>query len=253
MSLLKLEGIEKSFGAIRALKGISLTLERGEVLGLIGDNGAGKSTLMKVLSGAEIPDKGKIIFEDKEVKINSSRDARDLGIEMVYQDLSLCDTINVAKNIFLGREPIKKFLGLNFIDENLIHKKAEEIFKRFGISIPSTHALVKKLSGGQRQVVAIGRTILFDPKILIMDEPTASLAVKEVDKVLGLIKLLKTHNVATVLISHRLQDIMEVSDKIVVMYEGQKIAERKGGSETSLKELVQLIVRESAELSEEIT
>ena len=165
MSLLKIEGIEKSFGTIRALKGISLTLERGEALGLVGDNGAGKSTLMKVLSGAEIPDKGKIFFEDKETKINSPRDARDMGIEMVYQDLSLCNTIDVAKNIFLGREPIKKFLGLNFIDENLIHKKAEEILKKFGISLPSTYALVKKLSGGQRQTVAIGRTILFNPKI----------------------------------------------------------------------------------------
>lgn len=253
MSLLKLEGIEKSFGTVRALKSISLTLERGEVLGLVGDNGAGKSTLMKVLSGAEIPDKGKIFFEDKEVKINSPRDARDLGIEMVYQDLSLCNTINVAKNLFLGKEPIKKFLGLNFIDENLIHKKAEEILKKFGVNVPSTHALLKNLSGGQRQAIAVGRTILFDPKILILDEPTAALAVKEVGKVLELIKLLKNHNVATVLISHRLQDIMEVSDKIVVMYEGQKIAERKGG-ETSLVELVQLIAsRESAGLSEEIT
>lgn len=245
MSLLKLEGIEKSFGTIRALKGISLTLERGEVLGLVGDNGAGKSTLMKVLSGAEIPDKGKIFFNDKEVRLNSPRDARELGIEMVYQDLSLCNTINVAKNLFLGREPIKKLLGLNFIDENVIHKKAEEILKKFGINVSSTHALVKKLSGGQRQAVAIGRTILFNPKILIMDEPTAALAVKEVGKVLELIKLLKNHNVAIVFISHRLQDIMEVSDKIVVMYEGLKIAERKG-SETSLVGLVQLIAREPA-------
>jgi len=247
VSLLKLEKIEKSFGTIHALKGVSLTLEIGNVLGIVGDNGAGKSTLMKILSGAEIPDKGKIFFEDKEVTINSPRGARDMGIEMVYQDLSLCNTINVAKNIFLGKEPIKKFLGLNFIDEKLIHKRAEEILTRFGISLPSTHALVKRLSGGQRQTVAIGRTILFNPKILILDEPTAALAVKEVGKVLELIKLLKAHGVAIILISHRLQDILEVSDKIVVLYEGQNIAEREK-NETSLVELVQLIARESVEV-----
>lgn len=244
MSLLKLEKIEKSFGTIHALKGISLTLERGNVLGIVGDNGAGKSTLMKILSGAEMPDKGKIFFEDKEVKINSPRDARDMGIEMVYQDLSLCNTINVAKNIFLAREPIKKFLFLNFIDEKLIHKKAEEILKRLGIRLPSTYTLVEKLSGGQRQTIAIGRTILFNPKILILDEPTAALAVKEVGKVLELIKLLKSNGVSIILISHRLQDIIEVSDKIVVMYEGENIAERKK-NETNLVELVQLIARES--------
>ena len=247
MSLLKLEKIEKSFGTIHALKDVSLTLERGSVLGIVGDNGAGKSTLMKILSGAEIPDNGKIFFEDKEVEINSPRDARDMGIEMVYQDLSLCDTINVAKNIFLGKEPVKEFLGFKFIDEKLIHKKAEEILTRFGINLPSTYALVKKLSGGQRQTVAISRTILFNPKILILDEPTAALAVKEVGKVLELIKLLKSHGVAIILISHRLQDIIEVSDKIVVLYEGQNIAERDK-NETNLVELIQLIARESVGL-----
>ncbi len=246
LALLRLERIEKSFGAIRALSGVNLILEPGEVLGLAGDNGAGKSTLMKVLSGAIVPDKGRIFFEGQQVRFNSPRESRRLGIEMVYQDLSLCDTINVAKNLFLGREPVKKFLGLRFLNEIALHRQAKQILDNLSISVTSTRALVKTLSGGQRQAVAIGRTVLFNPKILIMDEPTAALAVKEVRKVLDLIRLLKTRGVAIILISHRLQDIMEVADRIMVMYEGEKVAERKAG-ETSLEELIRLIVRESSE------
>jgi simple sugar transport system ATP-binding protein len=245
--LLRLEGIIKSFGAVRALRGVDMELDGGEVLGLAGDNGAGKSTLMKVLSGAEIPDDGCIYFEGKQVRFNSPGEARELGIEMVYQDLSICDTINVAKNLFIGREPVKKFLGLRFLNETVIHKKAKQILDNLGIHVPSTYSLVKTLSGGQRQAVAIGRTVLFNPKILILDEPTASLAVREVGKVLELIQVLKDRGVAIILISHRLQDIMEVADRIMIMYEGVKVAERKV-SDTSLEELIRLIVREPSDV-----
>lgn len=247
--LLKLEGIVKSFGAVRALCGVDMTLKHGEVLSIAGDNGAGKSTLMKVLSGAVIPDSGRIFLKGEEVLFRSPGDARKLGIEMVYQDLSLCNTINVAKNIFLGREPVKKFLGLPFLDEPLLHQRARDILQNLEVKIPSTHSKVETLSGGQRQAVAIGRTILFNPCILIMDEPTAALAVREVRKVLDLIRLLSGRGVAVVLISHRLQDILEVSDRIMIMYEGRKAAERKT-SETNLEELIHLIGRESLEQEE---
>lgn len=240
--ILKLEGIEKSFGPIRALRGVDLTLYPGEVLGLVGDNGAGKSTLMKVVSGAYIPDRGTYQLGGKEVQFRSPADARAHRLEMVYQDLSLCDTIDVAKNLFLGREPIRSFLGMKFLDHQRLHQEAQEILERLHIKVPSTHVAVKNLSGGQRQVIAIGRAVSFDPKILILDEPTAALAVKEVGEVLELIERLKNEGAGIIFISHRLQDIMKVSDRIMFMYEGQSVAERKT-SETNLEEVIKLIVQ----------
>ena len=239
--VLELKGIEKNFGPIQALRGVDLILYPGEVLGLVGDNGAGKSTLMKVISGAYVPDGGSYRLDGEEVNFRSPADARKHHLEMVYQDLSLCNTVDVAKNLFLGREPVRNVLGVKFLDHGRLHKEAQEILERLHIKVPSTHAKVENLSGGQRQAIAIGRAVSFNPKVLILDEPTAALAVKEVEEVLELIGRLSEQGVGIILISHRLSDIMEVTDRIMFMYEGTKVAERQT-NETDLEEVIKLIV-----------
>jgi simple sugar transport system ATP-binding protein len=240
--LLELKHITKSYGPIQSLRGVDLTLNAGEVLGLVGDNGAGKSTLMKVVSGAVVPDSGEYLLESTPMHFRSPQEAREKNIEMVYQDLSLCDTMDVAKNLFLGREPVRNLAGLRFVDHHTLHSKAQKILDDLKITVPSTRVTVKNLSGGQRQAIAIGRAVSFSPKILILDEPTAALAVKEVNEVLELIGRLKAQGVGVILISHRLQDIMQVTDRIMVMYEGQNVAERMT-RETTLEEIIRLIVR----------
>jgi simple sugar transport system ATP-binding protein len=240
--LLELKHITKSYGPIQSLRGVDLTLNSGEVLGLVGDNGAGKSTLMKVVSGAVVPDTGEYLLESTPMHFRSPQEAREKNIEMVYQDLSLCDTMDVAKNLFLGREPVRNLAGLRFVDHHTLHSKAQKILDDLKITVPSTRVTVKNLSGGQRQAIAIGRAVSFSPKILILDEPTVALAVKEVNEVLELIGRLKAQGVGVILISHRLQDIMQVTDRIMVMYEGQNVAERMT-RETTLEEIIRLIVR----------
>lgn len=240
--VLELTGIEKRFGPIVALSGVDLTLGAGEVLGVVGDNGAGKSTLMKVVSGAYVHDGGSYRLDGEEVRFRSPADARHQHLEMVYQDLSLCDTIDVARNLFLGREPIRRVLGMPLLDHRKLHEQAEEVLDRLQIKVPSTHAKVMNLSGGQRQAIAIGRSVASDPKVLILDEPTAALAVKEVGEVLELIRRLKSQGVGVILISHRLQDVLEVTDRIMFMFEGRKVAERPT-AETDLEEVIKLIVQ----------
>lgn len=210
--------IRKSFGAIEALRGVNLRIKPGEVAGLVGDNGAGKSTLMKVLSGAEIPDAGRILVDGEPLPLTGPRSSRAHGIEMVYQDLALCNDLDVAANLFLGREPYDQVTRR--MNHKLMHAEAAEHLDRLHIRVKKTDQSVATLSGGQRQAVAIARAVTFDPKVLILDEPTAALAAKEVETVLQLIRDISGRGVSVVLITHRLQDLFGVADRFVVLYEG---------------------------------
>lgn len=239
--LVRLEGIRKSFGSIEALRGVDLELGHGEVLGLVGDNAAGKSTLTKIIAGAYLPDAGRIAIDGETVAYTTPAEARARRIEMVYQDLSLCDTVDVAGNLFLGREPTRRVAGLKLLDQPRMLAEAKAHLDALDIHIPNLKALVGQLSGGQRQSIAIGRAAAFEPKVLIMDEPTSALAVAEVEAVLRLIRRLAEQGVGIILITHRLQDLFRVCDRIAVMYEGLKVAERRIG-ETDLEDLVGLIV-----------
>jgi len=237
-----MEGIHKYFGPVRALQGVDLVLHRHEVLGLVGDNGAGKSTLMKVLTGVYQPDRGQIYLEGRPTRFNNPHDSRAAGIEMVYQDLALAGNLHIAGNVFLGREPTRKYLGglISLLDHKKMVEEARQLLERLKIDIRSVETRVETLSGGQRQAVAIARTMGFSAKVVIMDEPTAALAVKEVSKVLDLIKGLKEHDVSVILISHRMQDIFEVSDRIVVLRQGRKVGDLPR-AETCMDEVVALI------------
>ena len=204
IAALEARGISKYFGAVTALEDVNLHVMPGEVLGVVGDNGAGKSTLMKVLSGLHSASKGQLFVGGQEVHFSGPRAARDRGIEMVYQDLALAGNLRIDENIFLGREQLR---GGIFINHNANMRKAQEHLDKLKIHVKSVSQRVEELSGGQRQAVAIARATAFDAKVVIMDEPTAALAIKEVRKVLDLIKDLKNHGVSVILISHRMDDI----------------------------------------------
>lgn len=236
-AILTLRNIHKTFGSHQALRGVDLDIRPGECLGLIGDNAAGKSTLSKVMSGTYIPDEGQITMGGQAVRFGTPSEARDRHIEMVYQDLSLCDHIDVVGNLFLGRE-LKRG---PFLDQPRMLEEAEKMLAALEIRIPRLTAKVEKLSGGQRQAIAIARAASFQPKVLIMDEPTSALAVAEVEAVLELINRVKATGSAVVLITHRMQDLFRVCDRVAVMYEGTKVAERDI-EKTDLQELVDLIV-----------
>lgn len=235
--ILEAKNVSKFFGTITALKDANLSLRSGEVLGVVGDNGAGKSTLMKVLSGLYNPSEGSIYFEGKEVFFSSPRDSQDLGIEMVYQDLSLAENLPIGDNIFLGREPTRSFGPIKFLDHKKRKQFTEEHLAKLKINVKSADQKVEELSGGQRQAVAIARATAFDAKIVIMDEPTAALAVKEVGKVLDLIIGLKNLGVGVIVISHRMDDIFSVSDRVMALFQGANFAESHL-KETSRDEVV---------------
>lgn len=224
--IIEARGISKYFGAVTALEDVNLRLMAGEVLGVVGDNGAGKSTLMKVLAGLYPPNKGELLIQGQPVHLHSPRDARDRGIEMVYQDLALAGNLPIAENIFLGREHTRKVLGIiPLVDHKVNMMRAREHLDNLRIQVKSVSQRVEELSGGQRQAVAIARATAFNARVVIMDEPTAALAIKEVRKVLDLIKDLRNHGIGVILISHRLDDIFYVSDRIMVLFHGRNFAE----------------------------
>jgi simple sugar transport system ATP-binding protein len=222
MAVLELENIVKNFGAIQALTGVSLKLEAGEVVGLVGDNGAGKSTLVKIIAGNFPASEGTMRISGDVVQLHSPADARRHGIEIVYQDLALADNLTAAANIYLGRE--KTRFGL--LDYNGMYKRAAELFGELK-SETRPRDVVRRMSGGQRQAVAIARTRLSDPKIVLMDEPTAAISVRQVAEVLNLIRRLKEQGMVVVLISHRIPDIFAVCDRLVVLRRGRKVADKR--------------------------
>jgi simple sugar transport system ATP-binding protein len=226
MSVLRLEGISKHFGAIHALSDVSLELEPGEVVGLMGDNGAGKSTLVKIIAGNFPPTHGRIFIKEGETHFHGPLDARRSGIEIVYQDLALCDNLTAAVNVFLGREMTRRIGPLRILDYAGMNAKAAELFKELR-SETRPRDKVKSMSGGQRQAVAIARTRLSDADIVLMDEPTAAISVRQVAEVLNLIRELKRQGIAVVLISHRMPDVFAVADRIVVLRRGRKVADKQ--------------------------
>ena len=241
--VLRLVGIRKNFGSIEVLRGISLEIDAGEVLGIVGDNGAGKSTLMKCITGVYRSDAGEVWFDGERRTLLHPRDSRALGIEMIYQDLALAGRQDVASNIFLGREPTWKVPGLpiRLIDWRRMEREAEAIVVRLGARIGSVRHRADRLSGGQRQSVAIARALTFQPRLVIMDEPTAALAVREVNHVLQLIRELRQQKIAVILISHRLTDVFEVSDRIVTLRQGEVVASELAAN-TSMSRVVAHIV-----------
>lgn len=222
--VVEMRNIHKTFAAVRALRGVDLTLHHNEVLGLMGDNAAGKSTLMKVLSGAYIPEEGEIFIEGEKMHFTNPLDARRHGIEMVYQDLAIANNLDVTANVFLGRETVSAQIGpFGVMNSEHMEQEASRLLERLKIRIPSVRLLVERLSGGQRQAVAIARSMAFNSKVIIMDEPTAALSVAAISQVLDLIRELKAQGASIIIISHRLEDIYSVSDRLIVMRQGRKV------------------------------
>ncbi len=225
MAILELENVSKHFGAIQAVNDVSLTLDSGEVVGLMGDNGAGKSTLVKIIAGDFRPSRGTMRMEGRELVLHRPIEAQQHGIEIVHQDLALCDNLTAAANVFLGREMRTGPGPFKILAYASMYRRAGEIFTELK-SETRPRDLVRQMSGGQRQAVAIARTRLSDAKIILMDEPTAAISVRQVAEVLSLIRRLRDGGIAIVLISHRMPDVFAVSDRIVVLRRGRKVADK---------------------------
>jgi D-xylose transport system ATP-binding protein len=231
-TVLAVEGVTKSFGSVHALEGVDFGVRSGEVVAMVGDNGAGKSTLVKVMSGIYRPDSGRILFEGRPVTIARPSDAVHLGIATVHQDLALADNLDVVENLFLGREEVEPRLGtfLRSLDETDMERRANELLGRLAVTITDVRAEVGTMSGGQRQQVAITRSLLGDPRVVILDEPTAALGVRQTAQVLELIERLRDQGHGVVVISHNLADVFAVADRIFVLRLGQEAGDFDAGS-----------------------
>jgi simple sugar transport system ATP-binding protein len=235
---IEMRGINKAFGAVQALRDVDLHLEPGEILGLVGDNSAGKSTLMKVLTGAYSRDTGDVLVEGGETHFRTPLDSRKRGIEMIYQDFALCGNMDIGQNIFLGRWPRKAGL---FVDRERMYADASEVLARLKVDVNSVYQKVESLSGGRQQSVAIARAISFNPKLVVLDEPTANLSVMATERLLETMAELKRQGVAQIIISHRMTDIFEVGDRIMVLKRGQNVGDRYI-AHTTEREVLELIV-----------
>jgi simple sugar transport system ATP-binding protein len=236
--LVEMRGISKAFGAIQALKDIDLRLFPGEILGLVGDNSAGKSTLMKILSGAYQRDSGEVQIEGQPTHFRNPQDSRGRGIEMIYQDFALCGNMDIASNMFLGRWPRR---GL-FVDRRRMEEEASVVLKKLKVDVTSVRLKVETLSGGRQQSVAIARAIVSNPKVVILDEPTANLSVTATAQLLDTMLELKSHGVAQIIISHRLNDIFAVGDRVMVLKRGRLVGDRVI-KQTSEDEVLGMIVQ----------
>jgi simple sugar transport system ATP-binding protein len=240
-----MRNIYKVFGGLCANNNVCLSINKGEVIGLVGDNAAGKSTLMKVLAGVHMPSSGELSVEGRPVVFRSPKDARKYSIEMLFQDLALVPELDITDNLFLGREVYKKVLGgipLRYIlDKKLMKKMSREFLSELGIDVQSVDEKVKNLSGGQRQSVAISRAIFFNSKLVILDEPTSAISVRETRKVLELIVKLKRKGISVIIVSHRMEDIFAVADRVVVLRRGTKVADVEK-DKTSLEEVIKYII-----------
>ncbi len=239
MPVLELNNISKHFGAIQAVNDISLALEPGEVVGLMGDNGAGKSTLVKMIAGNFPPSHGSMKMDGREIVLHRPVEARRHGIEIVHQDLALCNNLTAAANVFLGRELRKGVWPFEILDYAGMYRRAGELFAELK-SETRPRDVIRQMSGGQRQAVAIARTMLSQAKIVLMDEPTAAISVRQVAEVLGLIGRLKDKGISVILISHRMPDVFSVADRVVVLRRGRKVAD-KAIAKSSPEEVTGLI------------
>lgn len=225
MPLMELNGVVKRFGAVEALRGVNLTIESGEAIGLVGDNGAGKSTLFKIIAGVYTPDEGELLFEAKPVRFANPIDARNVGIEIVYQDLALCNNLNAPLNIFLGRELHIGIGPIRFLDEGAMRRTAKALIQKLEVNV-NLDEPVRAMSGGQRQAIAIARALLGNAKVILFDEPTAAISITAVEQVLKLIKQLKAQGHTIIIVSHRMSDIFEVCDRVIVMRHGENVANK---------------------------
>jgi ABC-type sugar transport system ATPase subunit len=238
--LLQAQSITKRFGALQVLADVDVDIQAGEVLAILGDNGAGKSTFIKILSGAYEPSAGTLLLDGAPVTFASPQEAADVGIATIFQELALSENLSIAENVFLGRELVRRVLGVPFLKRQAMKQKVAELLHTLEAHISDPDAAVGSLSGGQRQAVAISRALNLNARLVIMDEPTAALAVAETRKVLQLIRRLAEGGRAVILISHNMHDVFEVADRIVVFRRGRKIAERRR-SETDPEEVVSFI------------
>jgi ABC-type sugar transport system ATPase subunit len=241
--LLAAEHVKRNFGAVVALSDASIQVREGEIVGLVGDNGAGKSTLVKILSGVLAPDSGRIVLDGAELTLRSPQEALNAGIETVYQDLALVDTMSAAQNVYLGREVLahsRVLRTLNLVSDRSMREGARQVLTTLGVNLPSVDESVKQMSGGQRQCLAIARAVLWGRRTVILDEPTAALGVRESQQVLQLISRLSDHGVSVILVTHNMQHLVEIAHRVVVMRLGRTIAARVI-KETSVQEVVGLI------------
>lgn len=239
--LVEMKGIKKSFGEVRALKGVDFEVGENEIVGLVGDNGAGKTTLIKILTGIYRPEGGEIFYRGEERYFSSPREARDWGIETIHQEMALIDDMTIKENFFLGKTPTKKIAGVNFLDEEKMEIVCREALKEVGIEFPSLDKKVAPLSGGERKAIAIARAMYFGKNLAVMDEPTAALSLEETQRVLDYIKNIKKENMSGILISHLTRHVYPAADRFVILDNGRKTGDFQKGDITR-KELEKLIV-----------